>query len=189
LIRTAVAFACILFAFTYSHSAKAGEAMQLRGYAFAPPAFKSFCSKQSGLCSTNGGNKVVQMTAARRAELSRVNSMVNSKIKEKSDKSTSGKADVWKLPTKEGDCEDFAIMKKSELIKRGWPRRALLLTVGRLGSQGHTVLTVRTSEGDLILDNRTSSIRNWSSTPYRYYARQSQSNGSAWERITPAKRG
>ena len=83
----------------------------------------------------------------------------------------------------QGDCEDFAIMKKSELIKRGWPRSALLLTVGWLGMQGHTVLTVRTSEGDLILDNRTSAVRNWSQTSLRYFARQSQSNGRTWERI------
>jgi predicted transglutaminase-like cysteine proteinase len=188
LIRTAVFFACTIFAFAYSHNANAGEAMQLRGYAYAPPAFYSFCSKQSGLCSTSGGQKVVQLTAARRAELSRVNRMVNTRIKEKSDKSSGGRADTWKLPSKEGDCEDFAIMKKAELIKLGWPRRALLLTVGRLGSQGHTVLTVRTSAGDLILDNRTSSIRNWANTPYRYYARQSQSNGRAWERIGRAGR-
>ena len=45
------------------------------------------------------------------------------------------------------------------------------------------VLTVRTSEGDLVLDKMTSAIRNWSHTPYRYFARQSQSNGSTWERI------
>jgi len=160
--------------------------MELRGYAFAPPAFKSFCAGQASLCSTAGGKKVVELTPARRAELARVNSMVNSHIAERSDISTSGKADVWGLPSKQGDCEDFAIMKKSELIKRGWPRSALLLTVGWLGKQGHTVLTVRTSEGDLILDNRSSAIRNWSQTSLRYFARQSQSNGRKWERIGSA---
>jgi predicted transglutaminase-like cysteine proteinase len=158
--------------------------MEVRGYAFAPPAFKSFCARQASLCSTAGGKNVVQMTAARRAELVRVNSMVNHRIAERSDIATTGRADVWGLPSKQGDCEDFAIMKKSELIKRGWPRSALLLTVGWLGSRGHTVLTVRTSEGDLILDNRTSAIRNWSQTSLRYFARQSQSSdGRAWERI------
>lgn len=162
--------------------------MQLKGYAFAPPAFKSFCATQTSLCSTAGGKRVVQMTPARRAELARVNSMVNLRIAERSDISTTGRADVWGLPAKQGDCEDFAILKKSELIKRGWPRSALLLTVGWLGSQGHTVLTVRTSEGDLILDNRTSAIRNWSQTSLRYFARQSQSNGSSWERIGSAKK-
>ena len=71
------------------------------------------------------------MTAARKAELSRVNSSVNHRIAERSDVATSGKADDWSLPRKQGDCEDFAILKKSELIQRGWPASALLLTVAR----------------------------------------------------------
>jgi predicted transglutaminase-like cysteine proteinase len=67
------------------------------------------------------------------------------------------------------------------------PRSALLLTVARIGSEGHTVLTVRTSEGDLVLDNLTSAIRDWSRTPYGCFARQSQSNGKRWERIGAAR--
>ena len=74
--------------------------------------------------------------------------MVNTHIAERSDISMFGWDDVWTLPSNQGDCEDFAIMKKEELIKRGWPASVLLLTVGRLKGQGHTVLTVRTS-GDL----------------------------------------
>ena len=38
-------------------------------------------------------------------------------------------------------------------------------------------------EGDLILDNRTSRIKDWSRTPYRYFARQAQGNGAKWQRI------
>ena len=128
------------------------------------------------------------MTSARKAELSRVNSIVNHRIAERSDLSTSGKADNWTLPSSQGDCEDFAILKKSELMKRGWPASALLLTVARVGAEGHTVLTVRTSEGDLVLDNRTSAVRDWSRTSYDYFARQSQSNGKTWERIGAALR-
>ena len=157
--------------------------MQMQGYAFAPPAFKSFCARQSALCSTSGGQKVVELTSARRAELSKVNILVNRRIAERSDLKTTGKADEWDLPKDQGDCEDFAILKKSELIKRGWPASALLLTVALSGGEGHTVLTVRTNGGDLVLDNMTSAVRDWSRTPYRYFARQSQSNGKSWERI------
>jgi predicted transglutaminase-like cysteine proteinase len=157
--------------------------MEMQGYAFAPPAFNSFCAKEKALCSTRGKTKVVQLTQTRKAQLAKVNSYVNWRIVEKSDLSTTGKADEWDLPRNQGDCEDFAILKKSELIKLGWPASALLLTVVRSGGEGHTVLTVRTSEGDLILDNKTAAIKDWSRTPYRYFARQSQSNGNAWERI------
>jgi len=157
--------------------------MSTRGYAFAPPAFNVFCSKQKSLCSTSGGAKVVALTAGRKSQLQRVNSSVNARISQRSDLSTTGKEDDWVLPTRQGDCEDIAILKKSELLKLGWPASALLLTVARSGTEGHTVLTVRTTDGDLVLDNETSSIRNWSHTPYRYFARQSQTNGRVWERI------
>jgi predicted transglutaminase-like cysteine proteinase len=164
-------------------SSAAGTTMQTRGTAFAPPAFKSFCARQKALCSTSGKSKVVELTAARKAELKAVNAAVNRRVAQRSDLATTGKADSWNLPMDQGDCEDIAILKKSELIKLGWTASTLLLTVARSGNEGHTVLTVRTSDGDLVLDNRTSAIRDWARTPYRYFARQSQSNGAKWERI------
>jgi predicted transglutaminase-like cysteine proteinase len=183
MIRIATLFAGAALLSACSQTPGSGATMRTQGYAFPPPAFKSFCASEKTLCNTNGRTKVVELTATRKAELARVNSSVNSRIAQKSDASTSGKADVWELPIDKGDCEDFAILKKSELMRLGWPASALLLTVARSGNEGHTVLTVRTSQGDLILDNETSAIRNWSNTPYRYFARQSQSNGKVWERI------
>ena len=162
--------------------------MQTGGKAFAPPAFKSFCARQKALCSTSGRTKVMELTASRRVQLQKVNASINRRIKQKSDLNTSGKKDRWDLARDSGDCEDIAIRKKSELMKLGWPASTLLLTVARLGSEGHTVLTVRTSDGDLVLDNRTSTIRDWSRTPYRYFARQSQSRGSSWERVGKARK-
>jgi hypothetical protein len=129
----------------------------------------------------------MELTAAREAELEAVNASVNRRIREKSDLQTSGNADDWQLPSSQGDCEDFAILKKSELLKRGWPASVLLLTVARLGDGGHTVLTVRTSKGDKVLDNRTNAIRNWSNTPYRYFARQSQFAAGKWVHIEQPK--
>ena len=133
-----------------------------------------------------GNQKVVRLTSERRAELAEVNRTVNHRITERSDIQTTGRVDEWDLPKDQGDCEDFAILKKSELMKRGWPASAMLLTVVRSHGEGHTALTVRTSEGDLVLDNMTSAIRDWSRTPYRYFARQSQSDGRSWERIGSA---
>ena len=157
--------------------------METRGPAFAPPAFSPFCSREPRLCGTSGRSKVVALTPKREAELQQVNRSVNSRIKEVSDMATVGKADDWRVPTTSGDCEDFAILKKKELMKRGWPASALLLTVVRNRGEGHTVLTVRTSKGDLILDNLTSTVRDWSKTPYQYFARQALGSGKNWERI------
>jgi predicted transglutaminase-like cysteine proteinase len=170
-----------------NQTASVGTTMQVSGYAFSPPAFKSFCIREPKLCHTSSGKKVVELTAAREAELKAVNSIVNRQIKERSDIQTSGKEDFWELPSTQGDCEDFAILKKSELLRRGWPASALLLTVARFGGEGHTVLTVRTSKGDKVLDNKSSTVRDWSNTPYQYFARQSQSAGGKWERIGRAQ--
>lgn len=156
--------------------------MVTAGYAFAPPAARSFCARQPRFCTPGGHVKQVQLTDRRMAELQAVNSSVNARIRERND-SSAGLGDDWRVATKDGDCEDIAILKKSELMKRGWPRSALLLTVVTLGGSGHTVLTVRTDKGDLILDNRTGAIRNWSRTSYHYFARQSQSESGRWVRI------
>ena len=126
----------------------------------------------------------VQLTDAKKAQLQSINRAVNARIAERSDFETAGVDDRWSVPTRYGDCEDFAILKKQELMRRGWPAAALLLTVVRLrfSGEGHVVLTVHTSEGDLILDNRTNAIKDWSQTGYRYYARQTQ-KGSGWQKI------
>ncbi|OBQ78142.1 transglutaminase-like cysteine peptidase [Mesorhizobium sp. WSM3873] len=181
----------VLIAFLLSvaspFAAQAGTAMQTKGKAFPPPAFYSFCSRQPGLCSTAGGTKVVALRPQLSAQLNEINLSVNSRITEVSDRAVVGKNDDWRVPTVSGDCEDIAILKKLELMKRGWPASALLLTVASYHGEGHTVLTVRTNEGDLVLDNLTGAVRDWSSTPYNYFARQAQGNGRRWERIGAAK--
>lgn len=169
-------------------SPSAGSQMVLRGYAFPPPAFHEFCASEPRLCSTAGSVRKVTLTPARMAELKAVTISVNRRIKEVSDQASTGKADDWRLPKRVGDCEDFAILKKQELIARGWPASALLLTVATRRGEGHVVLTVRTDKGDLVLDNMTNAVRDWSKSPYRYFARQSQRTQGKWERIRSAGR-
>jgi predicted transglutaminase-like cysteine proteinase len=161
--------------------------MSTVGYAFAPPAFYDFCKRERRLCNSTGSAKVAQLTPARLAELKSVNQSVNARIKQKLDSASTGKDDVWGLPSNAGDCEDFAILKKHELMKRGWPSSALLLTVVTYMGQGHVLLTVRTEQGDMVLDNRTNSVKDWSRTPYRFFARQSQSKYGKWDRIGTAR--
>lgn len=171
-----------------SSEAPDGTQMVLRGYAFPPPAFRPFCAREPRLCSTAGSTTTVKLTPERMAELRAVTVSVNRRIREKSDLASTGKADDWRLPTTVGDCEDFAILKKKELMERGWPASALLLTVATRGGEGHVVLTVRTDRGDFVLDNMTNAVRDWSKAPYRYFARQSQSAPGKWERIGTARK-
>ena len=164
------------------HNSGNSAMMATAGSAFAPPAARTFCARQPRFCTPTGHVKQVKLSDRRAADLQAVNSSVNTRIRERND-SSAGIGDDWRIAGKEGDCEDIAIRKKSELMKRGWPASALLLTVVTLGGAGHTVLTVRTDKGDMILDNRTGAVRNWSQTSYRYFARQSQSQRGKWVRI------
>jgi predicted transglutaminase-like cysteine proteinase len=67
------------------------------------------------------------------------------------------------------------------LIKSGWPREALLVTVVRdKNGGGHAVLTVTTNKGDYILDNQNADILLWSKTGYRFVKRQLRSNSNVW---------
>ena len=184
-IVLAVLLACAGCSQTTS-SIGASPTMKPLGFAFAPPGFYPFCEEQPRLCSTNGDLDVMAMTPARMAELRDVNRTVNRNYKQRDD--TPGlNGDRWGMPTDGagGDCEDLAIMKKAELLKRGWPASTLLLTVGTLNGAGHAVLTVRTSNGDLVLDNMTDAIKPWSRTPYKYFARQkpNEGGGAQWARI------
>lgn len=162
------------------------SSMKIAGHAFAPPAFYTFCERERRLCGTTGSAKSVALTPQRMQQLKSVNLSANRRVKEQLDIVSTGKSDVWNLPVDVGDCEDFAILKKHELMKLGWPASALLLTVVLHMGEGHVVLTVRTDQGDMILDNRTNSIRGWSQTPYRYFARQSQTRHGKWDRIEGA---
>lgn len=159
--------------------------MQMVGPGSAPKAFYEFCQRDPINCNSTRGAKVVRLTPDRKRELAFVNAAVNRRIRETSDLQTRGIEDDWRQGVSRGDCEDFAIAKKNALLKRGWPASALLLTVvrERFGPGGHTVLTVRTSQGDLVLDNRSGRVKDWRRTPYRYYARQSQSATGQWDLI------
>ena len=61
---------------------------------------------------------------------------------------------------------------------------ALLITVVRQkNGDGHAVLTVTTSRGDLVLDNLDPHISLWSGTGYRYLKRQSEYDSGEWVEI------
>ncbi|RUX96700.1 hypothetical protein EOA25_28780 [Mesorhizobium sp. M2A.F.Ca.ET.040.01.1.1] len=135
-------------------------------------------------------HNVVELTPAREADLKAVNVSVNRRIKERSDIPTSGKADYWELPATQGDCEDFAILKKKRTAEARLASFRSASDRRTIWRRGHTVLTVRTSKGDKNLDNRTGVIRDWSNTPYRYFARSPNlpaRNGSVSDRRDPTE--
>ena len=92
-------------------------------------------------------------------------------------------------PDTHGDCEDYVLLKRQTLMRRGWPASALLVTVvRRKNGDGHAVLTVRTNRGDFILDNLKDKIEPWNKTEYTYLKRVSAAHSGIWEDILDTRR-
>jgi predicted transglutaminase-like cysteine proteinase len=121
------------------------------------------------------------MTSGLWVELNNINRAVNARIHSARDDVLHGIADHWTEGQTEGDCEDYAIAKKQALIAAGWSADQLLYAVVE-GPQTpfHAVLLVRTSEGDVILDNLTEGILTARESGYRFIARQSMSDPYRW---------
>ncbi|MET0747347.1 MAG: transglutaminase-like cysteine peptidase [Rhizobium sp.] len=146
--------------------------------ALAPFASVVFCLQQPDQCKDTGGADTVMMDGAHRAELARVNASVNRSIRPVNDPSGT---DVWSVDVTQGDCEDFALTKRKQLLALGWSSRALRIAVARTSSgEGHAVLIAKTSEGDLVLDNRTGRIKDWRSTDLHWVMFQSERSPQLW---------
>jgi predicted transglutaminase-like cysteine proteinase len=168
-------------------AAKAGDEAPLYVQVFetarAPIGWVEFCAANSGECATTpSAPRDIVLTAAALRDLVSVNRYVNDTIKPMTDLEHWGTIEKWSYPDDGyGDCEDYALLKRRLLIRAGWPREALLLTVVRnRRDEGHAVLTVKTDRGEFILDNQVEEVLPWYETGYRFIKRQSQRDPNAW---------
>jgi predicted transglutaminase-like cysteine proteinase len=120
------------------------------------------------------------------AQVHDVNDAVNSSIRPVADSIIPGvKRDIWRVEPARGDCEDFALTKKSRLMELGWPSSALLIAMVRLRKGAdHAVLVVRTTEGDLVLDNLVPDVKSWSNMDYRPKSIQAPDDQWRWRMAT-----
>lgn len=159
--------------------------MAKAGSTTRPAGHHEFCKENRGECQIKTRSDArVHLTPERWNQLVAVNSGVNTAITPVTDEELFGHEEVWTYPTTKGDCEDFVLLKRRELISRGWPIGSLLVTVVRQrNGDGHAVLTVLTDRGDLVLDNLESDVKVWSETEYRYIKRQSEFDTGRWVAI------
>lgn len=162
------------------------KAISFSNFTLPPMAFTQFCLRYADQCKSRrivfrGGP--VHLTAERWEDLKAVNQSVNVAILP--ERNTEGLAgEKWLINPASGDCNDYAVTKRSELLERGWPTRALLLSeVVTSWGEHHLVLVVRTSVGDLVLDNLTPQIRPWARTPYQWVRIQTPKNPNYWASI------
>lgn len=165
---------------TRSFSDRAATFIPTRGSALAPFAHIRFCVKNPSDCMTAEQPTTVQLDDEMRAQLRTINTSVNKTIRPVND-SDGPAGDVWEAGVAYGDCEDFALTKRRALISAGWPSSALRMAIGyTTRGEGHAVLVVSTSEGDLVLDNMTTAIRPWNRTGIRLTKIQSGTNPRLW---------
>jgi predicted transglutaminase-like cysteine proteinase len=163
--------------------------MATAGLTTRPIGHSDFCKRHQSECRVKARKEArVHLTPARWDELVAVNNKVNWAIDPVTDKELFGREEVWVYPETKGDCEDFVLLKRRELIKKGWPAGSLLITVVRQkNGDGHAVLTVATDRGDLVLDNLEPQVKIWSQTEYRYVKRQSELDSGRWVAIDDAR--
>jgi predicted transglutaminase-like cysteine proteinase len=89
--------------------------------------------------------------------------------------------DLWVVAPLAGDCEDFALTKREALRAAGLPAGALrLATAYTEAGEYHTVLTVLTERGTVVLDNRFAEVRLLADLPYRWVMVELPDRPFAW---------
>jgi predicted transglutaminase-like cysteine proteinase len=173
-----------------NRSEKPSPFMRVFGPSQPPYGFVRFCETSPDACQAQRLVDVrFQPTPERLSELDEVNRNVNRGIKPATDMEIYGVSEYWTLPTDRGDCEDYALLKQKILADRGWPMSALLITVVRdEKGEGHALLTVRTAQGDFLLDNKVDDVRLWNTSNYQFIMRQSYLDPRVWVSLDPADR-
>lgn len=149
----------------------------------APIGWVEFCAENPRECAAKPtAPRDVVLSQHAWKDMVRVNLWVNSHIKPMTDLEHYGVVEKWAYPDDGyGDCEDYVLLKRRMLLQAGWPREALLITVVRdKHGDGHAILTVKTDQGEFILDNQVDDILLWSDTGYRFVKRQSQADPNIW---------
>lgn len=191
LLAAAFAFTAMLASVLPGHAA---QTVDFTNVAFArvsgptsiPIGHIEFCKTHRDECTMHA--RVVEampLDDMRWNQLLRVNAEINARIAPVSDLDLYQVNEFWTYPRDFGDCEDFVLAKRRELINLGWDASTLLISVVRQqNGEGHAVLMVRTDRGDLVLDNQEGDIRLWTDTPYQFLKRQSQADAGSWVGIS-----
>jgi predicted transglutaminase-like cysteine proteinase len=135
------------------------------------------------------GRVVADLSAAKWREIARINRQVNREVLSFSDERQFGRNDYWAVPRSgsgrmEGDCEDYVLRKRVELIEAGVPEGALSIAIARTrNAEFHAVLLIATPKGEFVLDNRSSWISRWYQVNYRWERRQVPGS-KAWARAS-----
>lgn len=165
--------------------AEASGSMITGGLTSQPIGHYEFCKANPAECSIRTRDTGPEhLSDALLARITKVNVLVNRAVRPMNDFDIYGKDEVWAYPNGTGDCEDYVLEKRRELHAEGISYSNLLITVVRKpDGEGHAILTVRTDKGDLVLDNLTDTVKDWTNTGYRFLKRQASDHTGRWVSI------
>jgi predicted transglutaminase-like cysteine proteinase len=148
----------------------------------APFQHVRFCLRYPAECKSNPSeDDSIELTDKNSELLTRVNHDVNAAIIPATKSYGTKLKDGWTIAPSMGDCNDYAVTKRHELLQSGLPAKALRLAVVKTPSEmGHLVLLVATTKGDMVLDNLAEAIRPWQSTDYHWLKIQSAKDARFW---------
>jgi predicted transglutaminase-like cysteine proteinase len=159
------------------------------GPTLAPFQHVRFCLQYPDDCRSNSAeSERIDLTSRSLELLKRVNHRVNVSIVSKSKAYGSSLEDTWTIAPDRGDCNDYAVTKRHELLRLGFPSSALRLSVTKTAAGiGHLVLVVVTTKGDLVMDSLADAIQPWQTTDYQWLKIQSARDPHYWvEMRSPA---
>jgi predicted transglutaminase-like cysteine proteinase len=153
--------------------------------ALAPFQHVRFCLRYPADCrSGSTPDERIELTEDTVSLLNKINAKVNMSISPFVKGYRENLDDGWTISPIAGDCNDYAVTKRHELLASGLSPSALRLAVVRtLAGAGHLVLVVATTKGDIVLDNLSAVIRPWQNTGYRWLKIQSAMNAKYWNDV------
>ncbi len=151
----------------------------------APFQHVRFCLRYPADCKSNlAESERIELNAESSELLKRVNHNVNMSIAPTLKSYGPNLGDGWTIAPETGDCNDYAVTKRHELLESGLPSKALRLSVVTTETGiGHLVLVVATTKGDIVMDNLTEVIRPWQSTNYHWLKIQSATDAKFWHEV------
>ncbi len=160
----------------------AGSTMLVGHITSQPIGHYEFCKRNRDECRGTGKKTAApKVTKFGWSVVKDINESVNNSVLPMTDFDIHGREEVWSYPDVVGDCEDYVLLKRAMLMEKGFSSSDLLITVVRKANgEGHAVLTLRTSEGDFVLDNLEDSVKAWNATPYTYLKRQASFHAGRW---------
>ena len=121
--KFAFAFAALAAMATSADAISLGAARAIRpqgsSSVAAPAGYQIFCLRNRSECRGGGAAKLAY-TARTGALLRQVNDAVNGALRYRPERN-----EAWRVGGSSGDCEDYALTKRSRLIRAGLPAGAL----------------------------------------------------------------